>query len=111
ATKQGLEKDVATEYILSLAEECGASLEWAAGEETIACAACHTSCAKSAEKCKTCGAELRTDCPKCKTRVVTSERACSKCGFIVGNLPKVKLLVRQAQLAIDDRDITTALTY
>lgn len=111
AAKLGLEKSLATEYILSLAEDAGASLEWSAGEETISCAACSTLCPKSAEKCKTCGADLRTDCPKCKTRVVTSQRACTKCGFVVANLPRVKLLVRQAQLALDDRDITSALAY
>lgn len=111
ATKSGLEKTVATEYILALAEECGASLEWAAGEETIACASCSTLCPKSAEKCKTCGSDLRTDCPKCKTRVVTSQRACTNCGFIVANLPKVKLLVRQAQLALEDLSTSDALNY
>jgi len=111
ATKSGLEKTVATEYILSLAEECGASLEWSAGEETIACASCSTLCPKSAEKCKTCGSDLRTDCPKCKTRVVTSQRACTNCGFIVANLPKVKLLVRQAQLALEDLSTADALSY
>ncbi|HEU4710271.1 MAG TPA: zinc ribbon domain-containing protein [Pyrinomonadaceae bacterium] len=111
AAKMGLEKSVATEYILSLTEEAGASLEWSAGEETIACAACSTMCPKSADKCKTCGSDLRTDCPKCKTRVITSQRACTQCGFVVANLPKVKLLVRQAQLALDDRDIGSALVY
>lgn len=111
ATKSGLEKTVATEYILSLAEECGASLEWSAGEETISCASCSTLCPKSAEKCKTCGSDLRTDCPKCKTRVVTSQRACTNCGFIVANLPKVKLLVRQAQLALEDLSTIDALNY
>ena len=111
AAKLGLEKSLATEYILSLAEDAGASLEWSAGEETIACATCSTLCPKSAEKCKTCGADLRTDCPKCTTRVVTSQRACTKCGFVVANLPRVRLLVRQAQLALDDRDIAGALAY
>jgi hypothetical protein len=111
ATKSGLEKSLATDYILSLAEECGASLEWFAGEETIACAECSTLCPKSAEKCKSCGSDLRTDCPKCKARVVTSQRACTKCGFIVANLPKVKLLVRQAQLALDDLSIVNALGF
>lgn len=111
ATKFGLEKTVATEYILALAEECSASLEWAAGEETIACASCSTLCPKSAEKCKTCGSDLRTDCPKCNTRVVTSQRACTSCGFIVANLAKVKLLVRQAQLALEDLATSDALTY
>ncbi len=111
ANKWGLDRAVATEYILSLAEECGAAIEWAAGEETVGCANCFAASPKKAEKCKVCGADLWADCPKCQTRVAISESACGKCGFVVANLSKVKLLTRQAQLALEDGALRDALKY
>lgn len=111
ATKQGLEKSLATEFILTLAEECGAAVEWAAGGETIRCSNCFADRAKTEEKCTVCGADLWTDCPKCKTRLTISESACGKCGFVVANLLQVRLLIRKAQLALDDGAITEAATH
>ncbi|HEY0378375.1 MAG TPA: zinc ribbon domain-containing protein [Pyrinomonadaceae bacterium] len=110
-TKQGLEKTLATEFILSLAEDCGAAVEWGMGEETIRCSNCSADRPKKEEKCTACGADLWTDCPKCKTRLPISESACGKCGFVVAHVLRVRLLVRKAQLALDDGAITEALTH
>lgn len=111
ATRQGLEKTRATDYILSLAEECGAAIEWAAGEETVACANCAAAAPRRDEKCRACGADLWADCPKCKTRAAISEAACGKCGFLIANLPRVRRLIRQAQLALEDGATADALKH
>lgn len=111
ASKQGLEKALATQFILSLAEECGAAVEWSSGEETIRCSNCSADRPKREEKCAVCGTDLWTDCPKCKTRTAISESACPKCGFVVANVLNVKLLVRKAQLALNDGDLPAALGH
>lgn len=113
AVKLKLDKSLATEYIIELAEECGAATEWSAGEATIACAECFAAAPRSAERCSVCGAALWAECPKCKARVVISNAACGgkNCGFVVANLPKVKLLVSKAQLALEDGALSAALTH
>lgn len=111
ATRLGLEKSRATDYILALAEECGTAIEWATGEETISCANCSATSPRRAEKCRACGSDLWADCPKCKTRVAISEAACGKCGFLIANLPRVRLLIRQAQLALEDGATADALKH
>lgn len=111
ATKQGLEKELATQFILSLAEECGSAVEWSSGEETIRCSNCLADRPRREEKCAVCGADLWADCPQCKTRKVIDESACAKCGFVVANVLKVKLLVRKAQLALNDGDLPAALRH
>lgn len=111
ATKLGLEKGLATQYILSLAEECRASIEWAAGEETVGCANCSAASPKASAKCRTCGTDLWADCPKCRERVALAESACGNCGFVVGKLPEVRLLVRRAQLKLEDGALAEALRH
>lgn len=111
ATKQGLDKALATQFILSLAEECGAAVEWSSGEETVRCSNCLADRPKREEKCGVCGADLWTNCPKCKTRTAITESACAKCGFVVANVLSVKLLVRKAQLALNDGDVQAALMH
>jgi hypothetical protein len=109
AMKQGMDKSLATEFILTMAEECGAAVEWAAGDETIRCSNCFADRPKKENKCTACGADLWTDCPKCKIRIAISEAACGKCGFVVANLLQVRVLIRKAQLALDDGALTEAL--
>jgi hypothetical protein len=99
-----LPKETAAEYILTLAREYGAAVEWSIDEDTVRCANCPTEVPlkTKAESCTTCGAALWANCPKCSARGAVSDPACAKCGFKTWNLPLVRLLVRRAELELKD---------
>ncbi|MDX6527824.1 MAG: hypothetical protein QOH41_114 [Blastocatellia bacterium] len=104
ALSHGLAQETAAEYILTLAREYGAAVEWSTDEETVRCAKCLAlvPLKTNAQSCTTCGAELWTTCPRCSSRAAASDPACAKCGFKTGDLPRVRLLVRQAQLELGE---------
>ena len=111
AVSYGLDEAMATDYVLAEAQELGASVEWVSGDESVLCAYCSAVLPRKGgkEKCTVCGADLWTTCPKCSTRLPASEKACGKCGFLVGELPRVRLLVRKAELALEDGRVADAL--
>lgn len=104
AQTYGLAQEAAAEYILTLAREYGAAVEWSIDEDTVRCANCLAAVPlkTKAESCTTCGAELWANCPQCAERVPVSDKACAKCGFKTSNLPVVRLLVRRAELELKD---------
>jgi len=109
--QRGLSRKLTSEYILTLALEVGAAVEWMVGEETVRCENCSAAVPAKEEKCVSCGADLWTVCPSCKKRQALSEAACGHCGFVIANQPKMRLLVRQAQLALEDGAISEALKH
>jgi hypothetical protein len=110
AMEQGVFESRAGDYILSLAEEFGASVEWTQGEETINCAQCLTAFPRksSLERCGVCGDPLWIKCPKCSKRIPARDQACGDCGFVVANLREVEFLIALAQKSLRDNDLTTA---
>jgi tetratricopeptide (TPR) repeat protein len=109
AVRFGLESSKAADFVLSLAEETSAAVEWSPGEETMRCANCAAAVAKKENKCTACGSDLWTNCPRCTKRMAVSEAACGKCGFVIANFLKMRLLVRTAQLALNEGALADAL--
>lgn len=110
ARAHGLKKETAAEYVLTLAREYGAAVEWSIDEDTVRCANCLTEVPLKlkAENCTTCGAGLWDNCPKCSTVVKVSDPACANCGFKTVDSPRVRLLERQAQLELEEGRIEEA---
>lgn len=110
AIEQGVAESKAYDYILSLAEEFSASVEWVAGEETINCANCLTAfpSKSSPERCTTCGAPLWIKCPKCSKRIPARDRACGDCGFEAAKWRQVEFLISLAQKSLQDDDLMEA---
>ena len=106
AISYGLDESRATDCILNIARDpaIGAAVEWAAGAEGLRCGNCLAVIPKTnaLERCTICGAALWVDCPKCATRGPASDSACGKCGFRIADLPRLKLLIRKTQLALED---------
>jgi class 3 adenylate cyclase len=86
ALSHGLARGTAAEYILTLAREYSAAVEWFIDEDVVHCANClaQVLLKTKAESCTTCGAGLWANCPKCSARVPVDDPACSKCGFKMG---------------------------
>lgn len=107
--KVGLTKEQTTEAIRWLAQEKGAHVELSEQAETVICAKCNTLVAKEKKKCTSCGEDLWTVCPKCAKVVALSETACGSCGFVTADRHRVNLLIRKAQLALQDKNLDEAL--
>ncbi|MGH9802844.1 MAG: hypothetical protein ACRD82_20960, partial [Blastocatellia bacterium] len=110
AQAKGINAAAAADYVTAVALELGAAVESVAGEEMIRCANCQTGFArsKSPDRCTNCGQALWLKCPKCAKRVAAAERACAECGFVIANRPRVELLLREAQLALQEGELMVA---
>ncbi|MDX6527825.1 MAG: hypothetical protein QOH41_115 [Blastocatellia bacterium] len=86
ALSHGLARGTAAEYILTLAREYDAVVEWFIDEDVVHCANClaQVRLQTKAESCTTCGEGLWANCPKCSARMPVDDPACSKCGFKMG---------------------------
>lgn len=110
ARDKGINEEAATNYLKEVARELGAAMESVASEDMIRCANCQTGFvrAKSPDRCTNCGQAIWLKCPRCAKRVPAVERACAECGFVIANRPRVELLVREAQLALQEGELALA---
>ncbi|MGH9934731.1 MAG: hypothetical protein ACREAM_00705, partial [Blastocatellia bacterium] len=110
AVEQGVAESKASEYLLSLAEDFGASVELAPAEETINCGNCFKAFARksSPDRCAGCGAPLWIKCPKCAKRIPARDQACGDCGFVVANWRQVEFLISLARKSLQEDDLATA---
>ncbi|HEY0460093.1 MAG TPA: hypothetical protein VGC97_13230 [Pyrinomonadaceae bacterium] len=105
----GLDKEKAADVIESLAAEYGAAVEQFFDEETVRCGNCSAAIAKKEKKCTICGDNLWMNCPKCARLSPAVVEKCGDCEFVFSDLPQVNLLVRKAQLFLDDGELEKAL--
>jgi hypothetical protein len=103
ARKNGIDESKAKDYIVALARQIGASVEWSSTEDSVGCPNCFTAVSTKthAEKCPVCDHPLWTECPRCKARLPLKIATCGKCDFALAELPRVRLLVRTGELALD----------
>lgn len=113
AIEHGIAESRASEYIISLAEELGASVEWVAVEETIRCANCLTARPRksSTDRCTICGDPLWVKCPKCANRIPSRDQACGDCGFVLANQLQFESRVRLAEISFQEGDLSSANRY
>lgn len=107
----GLDEEHARGYVLELAEQLGAAVEYqGTSGDSIRCARCSTLLPRDArlDKCTTCGADVWRTCPRCAAALARSEDACGRCGFRPADHARVQLLLRQAELALEEGRIADA---
>jgi hypothetical protein len=110
-TKCGISKSQTIEAILWLAYEKGVVVENSELSDTVVCAGCYSSVARTNNKCTSCGAALWTACPKCKTKNPASDAACGNCGFVTADRHRVDLLIRKVDFALAEKDLEVSLKH
>jgi hypothetical protein len=109
AVRLGVPEARARQYILDVAREAGAAIGGGASAAAIICTNCGTANPDlRARVCVTCRASLWRNCPRCREENPLVAVACGKCGFDLATWEDIALLIRQATLALDSADITTA---
>jgi tetratricopeptide (TPR) repeat protein len=110
ALTRGIDETTAKDYIVALGKEIPASVEWSSTDDSVGCPNCYTaiSIKENADVCPVCSHPLWTKCPRCQTRLPLKVRKCGKCAFAVGDLPRVRLLVRAGELALSSGQVAQA---
>jgi len=110
ALSRGLDERTAKDFIIALGREIGASVEWSSTDDSVSCPNCFAAISSkaNADVCPVCTHALWTKCPRCQTRVPLKIRKCGKCDFAVSDLPRVRLLVRTGELALNSGQIAEA---
>lgn len=108
--KHGLTAETAREFVQGLARRRKLAIAMPPSEPTVRCASCFSmQPARGRERCTVCGEALWIGCPNCEQRVAAADAACGACGFSVANHARVRLEVRIAQSALEDRRWSDAL--
>jgi hypothetical protein len=111
AVAEGLDASTATDLILGAAVDMGISVEWTASGDTIVCPNCWASAPiKGApDRCAICQHPLWKHCPKCRSRLPAKLETCGQCAFVLPDFPRVRLLIRMTELALEDGLLANAL--
>ena len=109
-TRSGMSYDKAEYMIHKTAEACKVTISGLSDDScTQKCRFCGSLNTKNAKECRNCGLPLVVTCPKCYRESHNQEELiCIKCGFVIGDIPKVNALIRDAQIALESDNIDKA---
>jgi hypothetical protein len=103
AVGRGLDPPSARSMLSSLAVSLGGGVEMGVGGTYVLCSTCGS--AEDADpgthrRCRRCNAELYRPCPRCRTEVEVSAERCGSCGLDLRAVQQADRMVRQAQEAL-----------
>jgi ribosomal protein L40E len=112
AISLGLDKEKAREYILEDCQKRNCSVEIGIGKSVVdnlqSCGTCGFSNPATAHNCENCGYPLKVKCPHCDTENASTVQYCRSCGFALGDMPNAVPLLREAKLALIDKNLNLA---
>ena len=113
ARSQGIEREVALEYIKNYARSCGFHVQPAARSSTPrarVCGFCDTLTKADGERCRGCGEQLVQPCPGCQNPTPTEDKCCSKCSFPTGDAQHIRGLLEEVGKHLAGADFAAAAT-